>query len=238
MAQRTLIVERPAKSAKALKKNGKRGEDREPVLEAFRRWGYLQANLDPLGLLTPLKYAELDELTGPVSSSSSAYLSGVSRPRGSRLACRYPHRRKASKTGSRSSPLLPFFFSALADLAGRSTISVRCAIFPESHKFQLSILQQIENADRLAVQAPKVQGRKDLMLWAPAPFFVSADSNGVAEAFFVSVDSALLSGTELQPLSAETRHLLVSADSKGFMGVFWGSAAATGTKGRFGKERR
>src|SRR5258707_5475207 len=77
MAQRTLIVERPAKSAKALKKNGKSGEDRGPVLEAFRRWGYLQANLDPLGLLTPLKYAELDELTGPVAERAREIYCGT-----------------------------------------------------------------------------------------------------------------------------------------------------------------
>ena len=66
MAQRTLIVERPAKAAKATPKkpsaNG--SQDRERVFEAFRRWGYLQADLDPLGLLKPLKYAELDDLTG------------------------------------------------------------------------------------------------------------------------------------------------------------------------------
>ena len=61
MAQRTLIVERPAKSTKATSKkpsaNG--SQDRERVLEAFRRWGYLQADVDPLGLLKPLKYSDM-----------------------------------------------------------------------------------------------------------------------------------------------------------------------------------
>ncbi len=33
----------------------------EKMLEAFRRWGYLQANLDPLGFLQPLAHPELDE---------------------------------------------------------------------------------------------------------------------------------------------------------------------------------
>jgi len=33
----------------------------EKMLEAFRRWGYLQANLDPLGFLKPLAHPELDE---------------------------------------------------------------------------------------------------------------------------------------------------------------------------------
>jgi 2-oxoglutarate dehydrogenase E1 component len=62
MAQRTLIVERPAKSAKATpKKSPANGsQDRARVFEAFRRWGYLQADLDPLGLLKPLKCADLD----------------------------------------------------------------------------------------------------------------------------------------------------------------------------------
>src|SRR5437763_97837 len=66
MAQRTLIVDRPAKSAKATTKKpaANNGQDRERIFEAFRRWGFLQADLDPLGLLKPLKYAELDDLTG------------------------------------------------------------------------------------------------------------------------------------------------------------------------------
>ena len=35
-------------------------EKREGVLDVFRRWGYLQANLDPLGHFTPLSHPELD----------------------------------------------------------------------------------------------------------------------------------------------------------------------------------
>ena len=35
-------------------------EDRERVFDAFRRWGYLQANLDPLGQIKPQPQAELD----------------------------------------------------------------------------------------------------------------------------------------------------------------------------------
>ena len=34
--------------------------DRERVFDSFRRWGYLQANLDPLGQLKPDPHAELD----------------------------------------------------------------------------------------------------------------------------------------------------------------------------------
>jgi 2-oxoglutarate dehydrogenase E1 component len=36
-------------------------EKQERVLDAFRRWGYLQANLDPLGHFTPLPHPELDQ---------------------------------------------------------------------------------------------------------------------------------------------------------------------------------
>src|SRR5208283_2513469 len=35
-------------------------EKQERVMDAFRRWGYLQANLDPLGYFAPLPHAELD----------------------------------------------------------------------------------------------------------------------------------------------------------------------------------
>ncbi|MGZ4816778.1 MAG: 2-oxoglutarate dehydrogenase E1 component [Terriglobales bacterium] len=39
--------------------------ERERVFEAFRRWGYLQANLDPIGqVLQPVPLPELDELSG------------------------------------------------------------------------------------------------------------------------------------------------------------------------------
>jgi 2-oxoglutarate dehydrogenase E1 component len=79
MAQRTtLVADRPAKSAKATPKKSKQnGEDREPIFEAFRRWGYLQANLDPLGLLKPLKYAELDELTGSIADEAREIYCGT-----------------------------------------------------------------------------------------------------------------------------------------------------------------
>jgi 2-oxoglutarate dehydrogenase E1 component len=51
--------------------------ERERVLDAFRRWGYLQANLDPLGQLKPEPHAELD-LTGEyVSEARAAYCGTV-----------------------------------------------------------------------------------------------------------------------------------------------------------------
>ncbi len=39
--------------------SGQEGQTRERVFELFRRWGYLQAELDPLGHFTPLDYPEL-----------------------------------------------------------------------------------------------------------------------------------------------------------------------------------
>jgi 2-oxoglutarate dehydrogenase E1 component len=71
MAQRTILeAERPTKSGKS----GKRGAngaaaatpslERERVFEAFRRWGYLEASLDPLGFLEPLKSPDLDGFKG------------------------------------------------------------------------------------------------------------------------------------------------------------------------------
>src|SRR5882724_5400994 len=78
MAHRTTLEEeRPAKTPKAAKKPGAGGlakaagnEERERVFDAFRRWGYLEATLDPLGLLEPLKYPDLQGLTGEVAEEA------------------------------------------------------------------------------------------------------------------------------------------------------------------------
>src|SRR5260221_216196 len=78
MAHRTTLEEeRPAKTPKAAKKpvaggiaKAAGGEERERVFYAFRRWGYLEAPLDPLGLLEPLKYPELQGLTGEVAEEA------------------------------------------------------------------------------------------------------------------------------------------------------------------------
>ncbi|MGA2510590.1 MAG: 2-oxoglutarate dehydrogenase E1 component [Candidatus Acidiferrales bacterium] len=45
------------------------GEAQERVWESFRRWGYLQANLDPLGDLEPAPVPELDA-TGPEADAA------------------------------------------------------------------------------------------------------------------------------------------------------------------------
>ena len=48
---RTLTTVAPAASAR---------NKRDPIFDTFRRWGYLQADLDPLGDLTPEPLVELD----------------------------------------------------------------------------------------------------------------------------------------------------------------------------------
>ncbi|HUC54017.1 MAG TPA: 2-oxoglutarate dehydrogenase E1 component [Candidatus Cybelea sp.] len=78
MAHRTTLEEqRPARMAKAAKSTaaGSLGkpashEERERIFDAFRRWGYLEATLDPLGLLEPLKCPDLDALTGETADQA------------------------------------------------------------------------------------------------------------------------------------------------------------------------
>jgi 2-oxoglutarate dehydrogenase E1 component len=50
-------------------------EEREKVFEAFRRWGYLEADLDPLGFLKPQLHPEL-ELTGEAAALARKYYCG------------------------------------------------------------------------------------------------------------------------------------------------------------------
>jgi len=82
MAHRTTLeAERPAKSAKAPKRsaNGSApntGADRDRIFEAFRRWGYLEADLDPLGFLKPLKSADLN-FSGPDADAARRIYSGT-----------------------------------------------------------------------------------------------------------------------------------------------------------------
>jgi 2-oxoglutarate dehydrogenase E1 component len=70
MADRTIMaLERPAKSAKGLKKSSASNEQRERVFDVFRRWGYYEATLDPLGVFQPQKLADL-ELTGEAADEA------------------------------------------------------------------------------------------------------------------------------------------------------------------------
>src|SRR5256885_533941 len=78
MAHRTTLEEqRPTNKPKAAKKPAAGGlaktashEDREPIFDAFRRWGYLEATLDPLGLFEPVKHPDLDALTGEAAAEA------------------------------------------------------------------------------------------------------------------------------------------------------------------------
>ena len=66
MADRPVVaLERPAKTAKSSKKSSGNGEQRERVFDAFRRWGYYEATLDPLGVFQPQKHPDLEGLGGP-----------------------------------------------------------------------------------------------------------------------------------------------------------------------------
>ena len=91
MAHRTTLEEeRPAKTPKAAKKPAAEGpakvarsantsgsEERERAFDAFRRWGYLEATLDPLGLFEPLKHPDLDALTVEVAEEARGIYSNT-----------------------------------------------------------------------------------------------------------------------------------------------------------------
>src|ERR1700690_3613321 len=86
MAHRTTLEEdRAAKAPKAAKKPAagalakpQSNEEGDRVFDAFRRWGYLEATLDPLGLLVPLNYPELRDLTGEsVEEARQIYCSTI-----------------------------------------------------------------------------------------------------------------------------------------------------------------
>jgi len=57
--------------------NGTDNPERERVFDAFRRWGYLQANLDPLGQhLQPVPIPELD-ITGTYAEEARRVYCGT-----------------------------------------------------------------------------------------------------------------------------------------------------------------
>jgi len=70
MADRSIMaLDRPAKPARGSKKVAANNEQRERVFDVFRRWGYYQATLDPLGVFQPQKLADL-ELTGEAAEEA------------------------------------------------------------------------------------------------------------------------------------------------------------------------
>src|SRR5579862_7866588 len=52
-------------------------EKQERVLDAFRRWGYLQANLDPLGHFPPLAHPDLDISGGAADAARRIYSGSI-----------------------------------------------------------------------------------------------------------------------------------------------------------------
>src|SRR5712672_1218891 len=78
MAHRTTLeAERPAKSAKAAKKPAGRNEETERVFDAFRRWGFNEANLDPLGFFGPFPQPDLEGLTGEAAEEARRIYCGT-----------------------------------------------------------------------------------------------------------------------------------------------------------------
>ena len=79
MANRiTLVPDKAAKPAKAA--SSARPTDhaeRERVFNLFRRWGYYEATLDPLGFLVPLKFPDLQGLTGQFAEEARRYYCGT-----------------------------------------------------------------------------------------------------------------------------------------------------------------
>jgi 2-oxoglutarate dehydrogenase E1 component len=77
MADRTTLeAARPPKPPKPSKKAPSAGLDRDQVFDAFRRWGYREANLDPLGIMQPVKVQEL-ELPGAAADEARSIYSAT-----------------------------------------------------------------------------------------------------------------------------------------------------------------
>ncbi|HKW35586.1 MAG TPA: 2-oxoglutarate dehydrogenase E1 component [Candidatus Acidoferrum sp.] len=84
MAHRTTITQdEPVKAPKAVKKpsdaapNAADTREREHIFDAFRRWGYFEANLDPLGVFQPLKHPDLQGLTGEAAEEARRFYCGA-----------------------------------------------------------------------------------------------------------------------------------------------------------------
>jgi 2-oxoglutarate dehydrogenase E1 component len=76
MAHRsTLEAEQPSKPEKPVTRPTAAEENRERIFDAFRRWGYYEATLDPIGLFQPLHHPDL-ALTGPIADQARSYYSG------------------------------------------------------------------------------------------------------------------------------------------------------------------
>src|SRR5882757_3081441 len=75
MANRTTVV--PDKTAKASRKaassNGNSHAERERIFALFRRWGFYESTLDPLGFFAPMKFPDLQGLNGEFLEEARRY---------------------------------------------------------------------------------------------------------------------------------------------------------------------
>src|SRR3954465_7868229 len=69
-----MAVQAPSKVSKKIEERSPSVAN-EAIWDAFRRWGYLEANLDPLGTLSPLEVPEL-RLSGPEADRARAVYCG------------------------------------------------------------------------------------------------------------------------------------------------------------------
>src|SRR3954447_26812836 len=70
-----MAVQAPQKVSKKIEERGPSVVS-EAIWDAFRRWGYLEADLDPLGTLSPFKVPELG-LTGAEAERARATYCGT-----------------------------------------------------------------------------------------------------------------------------------------------------------------
>ncbi|MFZ0638378.1 MAG: 2-oxoglutarate dehydrogenase E1 component [Candidatus Acidiferrales bacterium] len=70
MKNKSAVIE---ESASAEKRNGQR----EAIFDAFRRWGYYEADLDPLGDLKPQPVPELEQLSGEAADEARRIYCGT-----------------------------------------------------------------------------------------------------------------------------------------------------------------
>src|SRR5467141_777162 len=79
MANRTTLV--PDKTAKPSRKsaspNGNTHAERERIFALFRRWGFYESALDPLGFFAPMKFPDLQGLSGEFAEEARRYYCGT-----------------------------------------------------------------------------------------------------------------------------------------------------------------
>jgi 2-oxoglutarate dehydrogenase E1 component len=79
MANRTTLVpDKPTKpSAKSNGPKPAQQAERERVFDLFRQWGYYESTLDPLGIFAPVKFPDLQGLSGESADQARSIYSGT-----------------------------------------------------------------------------------------------------------------------------------------------------------------